>query len=125
MLTVIAIFGVLICLGSIFGIIAPGRLLDVVRGVMNHSAGLYFAVGVRLALGIVLVLAAPASRFPLALQILGVITIIAALSIPFIGRARLMQLVEWFLGMPAAAVRGILVLGFAFGAFLIYATGLV
>jgi len=123
MLTVIAIFGVLVCLGSLVGIAAPGRLIGVVRAVMDRPGGLYLAVIVRVALGVLLIAAAEAARFPTAFLALGWIAIAAALAIPFVGYVRLMRLVEWFAGMPAVAIRAWLVFGFAFGGFLIYGAG--
>lgn len=123
MLIAIAIFGVLVGLGSLVGIVAPGRLIGVVRAVMNRPGVLYLAVIVRVALGVLLIAAAPVSRFPTAFLAVGWIAIAAALAIPFIGYVRLMRLMDWFAGLPAIAIRGWLVFGFVFGAFLIYGAG--
>jgi hypothetical protein len=125
MLIIVAVVGVLVCLGCIVGIASPATLLRVVRSVMNTPAMVYLVVGVRLALGGVLILAAPAALFPLVFRIIGVIAIIAALALLVMGRARIIKLVEWFAGMPASAVRAWLVFGFAFGAFLVYGSGLI
>jgi len=125
MLIVIAIVGVLVCLGCIVGIASPSTLLGVVRAFMNKPGLIYLAVAVRLALGVLLILAAPASLFPMVFRVIGAIAIIAALALIFMGRVRIIKLVEWFVRMPPAAIRAWLIFGFAFGAFLVYGTGLV
>jgi len=125
MLVAIAIFGVLVCLGSLVGIVAPAKLIGVVRSVMDRPGVLYLAVIVRVALGVLLIAAAPVSRFPLLFLVFGWIAIAAALAIPFIGYVRMVRLMEWFVRMPAAAIRGWLIFGLAFGAFLIYGAGIV
>lgn len=124
MLVIVAGVGVLVCLGCIVGIVSPATLLGVVRSVMNKPGLVYLAVGVRLVLGVILILAAPASLFPLVFRIIGVIAIIAALGLLVMGRARITRLVEWFAGLPESSVRAWLIFGFAFGAFLVYGTGL-
>jgi hypothetical protein len=125
MLVIVAAVGALVCLGCIVGIVSPAALLGVVRSVMNKPGLVYLAIGVRLGLGVILILAAPASLFPLVFRIIGVVAIIAALGLLVMGRARITRLVEWFAGMPERSVRAWLVFGVAFGAFLVYGTGLV
>lgn len=125
MLVAIAIIGFLVCLGSLIGIAVPARLIGVVRAVMSDPRGLYFAAIVRLVLGVLMILAAPASLFPVVFRVIGVIAVLAALAIPVMGRARLERFVDWFAAMPAAVIRGWLIFAFAFGAFLVYGTGLV
>lgn len=125
MLVAISIFGVLVCLGSLVGIVAPAKLIGVVRSVMDRPGVLYLAVIVRVALGVLLIAAAPVSRFPVLFLTFGWIAIAAALAIPFIGYVRLVRLMEWFARMPAAAIRGWLIFGLAFGVFLIYGAGVV
>lgn len=125
MLIIVAVVGVLVCLGFIVGIASPATLLGVVRSVMNKPALLWAAVGVRLPIGIVLILAAPASLFPLVFRVLGVIAILETLGLVLMGQARIIKLAEWFTGMSVSAVRAWLICGFALGAFLVYGTGLV
>jgi len=124
-LIAVAATGVLICLGSLAGIVAPAGLIGVIHSVMQRPGVLFFAVTVRLALGVLLLLTAPSSLFPLGFRVIGAIAICAALVLPMVGRARILQLMEWFAGLPAWTIRAWLVFGFAFGGFLIYGTGLV
>ncbi|MFW2403930.1 MAG: hypothetical protein ACN4GT_04115 [Gammaproteobacteria bacterium] len=124
MLMIVAAVGVLVCLGCIVGIVSPNTLMGVVRSVMNKPIMIYLAVGVRLALGVLLILVASASLFPLVFRVIGAIAILAALGLLLMGRARIVKLVEFFAGMSAGAFRAWLIFGFVFGAFLVYGTGL-
>ena len=90
---------------------------------MANAAILYLAVGIRLLLGVALIVAAPASLFPLVFRVIGVIAILAALALPIMGIERIRRLVGWFAALPSLALRLWLVFGFAFGAFLVYGTG--
>lgn len=117
----ILLFGILIALGGtmllarseiIFGLLAKH-----VSSVELHV----FSIVIRAVLGIALVMAAPESRFPLALQVVGWISIAAALLLAGIGRGRFQNLIGWALelGPPFKRLAGILVV--LFGGFLIYA----
>jgi hypothetical protein len=79
------------------------------------------AIGLRVALGVVLLAAAPECRFPTAIRVLGFVALIAAASGLLLGRARLEAFVGWWLDRPAGFVRGWCVVALAFGGFLIYA----
>ncbi|MGI9343354.1 MAG: hypothetical protein ACR2QV_10915 [Gammaproteobacteria bacterium] len=124
MLTIVAVFGLLVCLGCIVGIAATSVLMRIMDMVMSRPGILYLAVGVRLLLGVALIVAAPASLFPVLFRIFGVIAILAALALPIMGIERIRRLVAWVAALPSIALRLWLVVGFAFGAFLIYGTGI-
>ena len=79
------------------------------------------AVIVRLLLGIALIIAAPASKFPVALTALGWLAIIAAIFIGAIGRARFSKLMTWVLGIPTNLGRVSGIFTILFGGFLVYA----
>lgn len=113
-------FGAVIALASLYGMIAPRRLTRFVSTFLDKSWAMVFAVGVRLVLGAVLILAAPATKFPLAFQILGGLALLAAVLIPFVGRARLAKLIGWFESLSPAVVSMWCVFGVGFGGFLIY-----
>ena len=117
---VVAIFGLLISLASLWGIFATAPLLAAVRGVMDKPWGMPFAILVRIALGVALLLAASASKFPVLFNWLGVLTLIAAVALPVIGRARMLSLLEWFQSRPPLVIRLWLVCGMLFGVFMLY-----
>lgn len=88
----------------------------------SDKAGLHlFAVLVRLLLGALLLYFADASKFPLAIEIIGWISIIAAVAFVVMGRSNFKKLMKWALSFQNDYGR---LGGFAaavFGGFLIYA----
>ncbi len=116
----ILIVGVAVCVLAAWGIFAPGKLTHLVKDVMDHSWGIYVAVGVRLLLGAALIIAAPVSRYPFIFQALGWIAIIAAIVLMFIGRERLRSLVAWFDRFSETSIRVWLVFAIALGGFLLH-----
>lgn len=119
-LTIVWLFGVLILVLSLWGIYAPAKLLGMVRGVMDRSTGLYAAVVSRLALGLALILAADASRFPHVFTVVGWIAIVAAIGLLLVGRERLRRFIAWFDRCSPTLIRLWLLLGIGFGGLLVY-----
>jgi hypothetical protein len=123
--TVVLAFGLAVCLLTFWGVLAPGKMMKIVYGVLQYGAlhmdwGIHLAVVLRLVLGVALVIAAPESRFPLIFEILGWIAIAAAVAILLMGRDRLRKFIGWFQRMSSAMIRVWLLFGIAFGAFLVY-----
>ena len=114
----IAVFGVLLVLVSAVGILAPGMLLRTVDRVMDRRAGMVVAVAVRVVLGVALLLAASASRWPRVFQVLGWLTLAAAVVIPLLGRDRVSSVVDWMRGVHPILVQVWLVFGVLFGGML-------
>ena len=111
--------GALVILASAISFAVPDLRLSLERSVMT-PAGLYSIAALRIAIGLVLVLAAPTSRAPRLLRALGVMVMIAGLSTPWLGvdRARaIMDRVEnagpWLMRLDA-------IVGMALGGFLVY-----
>jgi hypothetical protein len=78
-------------------------------------------VVIRAALGVLLLAAASSTRFPWVIGGLGVLSLVAAVSMPFLGYQRLRKFVEWWAARPEGFVRGWSLVACAFGVFLIYA----
>lgn len=116
----ILVLAIVVCALCVWGIVRPSKLTGVVRDVMNNASGMYFAVIVRLLIGLALIIAVPSSRFPVIFELLGWVTIIAATVLPFIGRERILRLIAWFEAGSRIVVRAWLVFGIAFGGLLIY-----
>lgn len=106
-------------LGAI-GVVSPTRLLAVVRR-FETSAGLYAAAGLRLVLGVALFLAAPTSRAPEAVRILGVLIFVSGLITPLFGLARFRRLLDWWSARGPAFMRAWAGLALIFGLWLAYA----
>ena len=117
---IIFLFGIAICIVCALGIYAPSRLIQAVIKNWNKTWGIYAAVIVRILLGVLLIIAAPETRFPVVFKTLGWLSIIAAIVIPFIGRTRLNRFMNWFTNLSPTLVRLWLLFGIVFGGFLIF-----
>lgn len=118
---IVIVFGAVIAAACLWGIVSPSGLTGAVRRVLEKSWGLPMAVGVRLFLGVVFILVAPGTKYPVFFEIFGVLVIVAAAVLPFVGKERLRKLMAWVERWPALGVRLWLLVGMAFGAFVIYA----
>ncbi|MBT8065845.1 MAG: hypothetical protein KJO09_01295 [Gammaproteobacteria bacterium] len=115
------IIGATVALLAAWGVFAPAKLMTWVSTVMDKDWGIYVAVIVRLILGVALIIAAPASPFPVVFQVFGAIAIIAAVALLLIGRGLVGRLIAWFSEqVSVATIRVWLLFGIAFGGFLIY-----
>ncbi len=111
---------VLVTAMSLLGVLVPARLVNTVGDFWGKSWSLPFAAGIRLVMGVSLVLLADSSRFPLAFEILGWIAIVAALLLPIVGKQRVSRLLEWIVGWPSLLMRLTCLLGVVFGLFIGY-----
>ena len=102
-------------------ILKPEIIFDFLRDKAEEPWVHISAVVVRLILGILLVYQAGASKFPLAIHIIGWIAIVAAIILSVIGRNNFKRLVAWAfsLAKPFPVVGGSLAI--VFGLFLVYA----
>jgi len=114
------VIGAFVILASAISFAAPDLRLSLERSVIT-PAGLYGIAVLRIAIGLVLVLAAPASRAPRMLRALGLIVIIAGLSTPWFGVDRARAAVNWLASTRPLLVRFDAVMGMALGGFLVYA----
>jgi hypothetical protein len=113
------VIGALVILASAINFAAPDlRLL--LEGSMITPVGLYAIAALRIAVGLVFVFAAPASRAPRTLRVLGLIVIIAGLTTPWFGVARALAVVNWLASAGTLLMRLDAGLGMALGGFLVY-----
>ncbi len=116
----ITLFGVLICLAGLVILIFP----DQFRNAMNKWTGqprFLFAVIIRVVLGAILLSEAATLRYPLAMKIIGAISILAAVILLLVGQERMDRFIDWWLKQSDKLLRVSSVLAIAFGAFFIYA----
>lgn len=118
----------IILLFAIFLVVCGAIILikpAVVFGVLEkHARSIELhvvAVVVRVLLGIVLLLAAPASRFPLVLQIIGWVSLIAGIVLAVIGRQRFIKLMDWGMTVLPKNAYALGIVAILFGGFLGYA----
>jgi len=115
----VALFALLIVATCLWSFFKPQWLFDFAKPRLEQDWLPFLAVSIRIALGVALLLVADDSAFPLAFKILGSITIVAALALPFIGMARIKALVEWMEGLPMTATRLWMLVGVALGGLLL------
>jgi hypothetical protein len=113
------VIGALVILASAISFAAPDLRLSLERSVTT-PAGLYAIAALRIAIGLVFVLGATASRAPRTLRVLGLIVIIAGLSTPWFGVTRARAVVNWFASAEPLLMRLDAVVGMAMGGFLVY-----
>ena len=119
MTIIIICFGIAVALLGLIGIIMPERFRKLL-GAWRSQPRFLFAVIVRLAFGSLLLAAAAELRFPLAMKILGGVSILAAFVLLLLGRDRLDRLVAWWLRLPDEFLRVSTLFVIIFGVFLIY-----
>jgi hypothetical protein len=117
----VLLIGVTVIMLAGWGVFAPEKLMTFVGSAMDKYWGIYVAVIVRLILGSALIIVAPASRFPAIFEALGVIAIVAAIALAFMGRERMRRFITWWSErFSVLFVRLWLLFGVAFGGFLVY-----
>ena len=102
------------------GIASPSRLLGIVRR-FQMPTGLYVAAGIRVLLGVALLFAAPTSRAPGLIFLLGVFIVVIGVITPFFGLERFRNLLDWWSAKGSTFIRGWAVLALLFGLSLAYA----
>lgn len=117
----VATVGLLIFALGVFGLVRPAGLITFVERPWRTRAGLYLAVCLRLALGVLLIAAAASTRYPWMIGALGVLSVAAALLIPVLGYDRIHAFIDWWVDRSPAFIRAWAVAACAFGAFLTYA----
>ena len=119
---VIALVGGLICLAGLLILISPARF----RTMFNNFSGqprFLFAIIFRILFGAILLWEASNLKFPFAMQIIGGISIVAAIVLLLMGQDRMDRFIDWFMSkFTDTLMRVWSVLALAFGAFLIYVT---
>jgi hypothetical protein len=120
-LLAIVIAAVVITVGVV-GLVNPATLLAVGQSVIT-PVGLYVIAGVRIGIGVVLLVAASTSRMPRVLRLAGAVVVIAGIATPIFGVERSRAVLEWVTAQGPALMRGDGLLAMALGAFMIYAIG--
>jgi len=112
--------GVFTLLMGVWGVLVPARLAEFVTR-FGSKGGLWFAAGIRLVFGLALWFAAPASRAPLLLQLLGFAALVAAVVLPFMGVDRFKRLIDWWTALSPNAMRFNSLFAVAVGAVILWA----
>jgi hypothetical protein len=117
----IIIFGTLTCLAGIVILVNPEIVFGFLRKNSDKIGLQILAVAIRLVLGAFLIYQSGASKYPFVIEIIGWLSIVAAVFLAVIGRNNFKRLISWALSLakPFGRVGGVVAV--CFGAFLIYA----
>ena len=113
------VIGALVILVSAISFAVPDLKLSLERSAMTPT-GLYAIALLRIAIGLVFVCVAPASRAPRTLRVLGLVVIIAGLMTPWFGVTRAQATLNWVASAGPLLMRLDAVVGMAIGGFLVY-----
>jgi hypothetical protein len=95
-----------VLVAGVAGIVAPDRVLAL-RALMATQTALLMIAIVRIAIGVVLIFTAPASRAPKLLQVAGALLLGAGLATPLFGVERTKAVLEWEAMQGPALMRGL------------------
>jgi hypothetical protein len=118
---VILIFGALILLAGIIIVINPDAIFGLLRNNSDKPVLHVLAVVTRLVLGLLLISQSNVSKFPFVIEVIGWLSVIAALAFAVMGRNNFNRIISWALSLvkPVGRIGG--VLATLFGTFLVYA----
>ena len=114
----VAIFTIIV---GIVGLIFPDSVTTVRRLYFATPVALYAAGAVRVGMGLVLILCAPASRAPKILRALGAVMCMQALAATLLGPDRARAVLEWETMQGTAILRVGAAVALAVGCFLAFA----
>ena len=121
MTVLIIIFAALTLLTGILIVINPEVIFGFLRNNLDKLVLHILAVVIRIVLGSLLIYQSSISKFPLVIEVIGWLSIVAAILLAVMGGRNFNRLMSWALSLskPFGRVGGVLAV--AFGAFLIYA----
>lgn len=121
MIAFIIAFGLVIFLMGAVVLFDPDSVFITLNKRRNELSVFVIAIAIRLVLGVLLVLKAGQSSFPLSISVIGWLSIITAVFLCVIGHGHFIRLISWTLKLlaPHARFAGFFAIGF--GGFLLYA----
>ena len=114
----VAVFTIVV---GIVGIVSPDSVTTVRRQYFATPVGLYAAVALRVAMGLVVILVAPTSRAPKTLRALGAVMCMQALAATLFGPDRARAILEWETMQGTALLRVGAAVALAAGGFMAFA----
>jgi len=119
MTVIVAVFGALVALLGLVGLVQPERFRSMFTA-MDSQTRFIIAIALRLAMGGVLWWLADELRHPHVMRVLAAIAIFAAVMLLIMGRERLDRLIGWWLSRSDGLLRVSALFAAAFGVFLVY-----
>lgn len=102
------------------GVVLPEGITRIGEYVAT-PVGLYVVAVLRVAIGFILIQAAPGSRYPTVLRVLGIVIMIAGFATPLFGVERSRAMLDWWSGLDPTFRRAEAGLAIVIGAFIAYA----
>ena len=118
---IVMIFGTATIVAGIIIVINPESVFGLMRRKLESLILHILAVVVRIILGVALIMCAAESKYPVAILIIGWISIIAAIVLGIMGRTNFLRLMSWALSLAPSLGRVGGILAILFGGFLIHA----
>ena len=120
MLIILIVTGAVLVMTGLIILYKPEIIFGLITQKAESPLLHLLAIVVRIILGSLLVINAEASKLPLIIRLFGVISIVAALFLTAMGRARFIRLMYWMLAFidPLGRIAGFVVA--VFGVFLVY-----
>jgi hypothetical protein len=121
MTSIIIIFGIMVFLAGVIIVVNPETIFGVLRNNLEKVSLQVLAVGIRVVIGILLIQYAGESKYPAIIEILGWLSIVAAVTFSVIGRRHFVNLMSWAFSLlkPYGRIGGLFAM--AFGGFLVHA----
>ena len=121
MTSIIILFGLMTLLAGVVIVFNPELIFGVLRNNLERVSLQVLAVAVRVVIGILLIVCAGESKFPTIIEILGWLSIAAAIAFAVIGRRRFLGLMSWAFSLlkPYGRLGGLTAI--LFGGFIVYA----
>lgn len=119
MALLVTLVGVLIVGIGVLIAVAPMRFIHWIAS-METTMRFRVAILVRVAIGLLFLLAAQSCRQPAVVRIVGIIILLAAAGLLLLGRERVDSFLNWWLTRPLSLFRVWAVVSLGFGALLIY-----
>lgn len=116
----IIIFGTLTCLAGMVILVSPEIVFGFLRKYSDKIELQIIAVTIRLMLGAFLIFQSGVSKYPFTIEIIGGLSIVAAVFFAGMGRNNFTRLMAWSLSLGKTLGRVGGIIASAFGAFLVH-----
>jgi hypothetical protein len=93
-----------VIVAGVAGIVAPSRVMSLASYVLT-PAGLLGIAALRISIGVVLIMVAPATRAPRTLQVCGAVILLAGLVTPLFGVERARAVFDWEVAQGPMRIR--------------------
>jgi hypothetical protein len=119
MSTVALILSLLVAALGTLGLVSPQRLADLARRLLTPG-GLVLAAVIRILFGVVLVYAAPTSRAPEFVRVIGITSIVAGAMTPLLRADQHRKILDWWVARGSGFMRIWSAVGLVLGLVLVY-----